>query len=84
MVVIAGPRVPFTDAEVQALGAYVALGLISAIDAARGVRKQNAAAPEGARIGEQQQARSRAPYLEIPTLQVGLDGARVDLIRIRF
>jgi tetratricopeptide (TPR) repeat protein len=69
---------------IPAIGAYLALGLISAIDAARGVRKQNAATPESTRIGEQQQARSRAPYLAVPTVQVGLDGARVDLVRIRF
>ena len=69
---------------IPAIGAYVALGLISAFDAARGARKQNAATPESVRIGDQQQARSRAPYLAVPTVQVGLDGARVDLVRIRF
>jgi tetratricopeptide (TPR) repeat protein len=67
---------------VPAIGAWFAIGLIGAIDAARGARRQNAQAAEAVRIGEQ--AQTRAPYLAVPTVQVGLDGARVDLIRIRF
>jgi tetratricopeptide (TPR) repeat protein len=67
---------------VPSIGAYFAIGLIGAIDAARGARRQNAQAAGAVRIGEQ--ARTRAPYLAVPTVQVGLDGARVDLVRIRF
>ena len=63
-------------------GAF-AIGIIGAIDAARSVSKRNAKAAEGSRTGSNE-SQSRAPHLELPAVNVGLDGARIDLVRLRF
>lgn len=65
-----------------ALAVAAAIGIGGAIDAYRGARSRNAAAPEVLRFGEQNGAGGAA--LVLPRVHLGPDGPRLYLLRLRF